>query len=159
MKFFCNKYAKQCIAQYIIIDRNLTKESFEKAFKSERNYETLQKLTKEKDIEKYKIENLTNDTIQSILNKIKTTNDDDSIDLLNGLCKGIIRSQYEKIQSLNVPTIIYSDVNTLTKDKMIVLSKDNIVCYYIDDTSHYYPIYGKYADGILRDVYGRIKNI
>ena len=32
------------------------------------------------------------------------------IELLNGLCKGIIRSQYDKIKKMNVKTIVYSDV-------------------------------------------------
>ena len=38
--------------------------------------------------------------------------------LLNGLCKGIIRSQYNKIQKMKVKTIAYSDSKTLTPEKI-----------------------------------------
>jgi len=61
--------------------------------------------------------------------------------LLNGLCKDIIRSQYNKIQKMNVKTIIYSDSKTLTPEKLQEnldfneRSKNKIIYYYIVDDS------------------------
>ena len=53
--------------------------------------------------EKYIIENLTNDVISDLLEKIKNNKQSEIyIVLLNGLCKGIIRSQYGKITKMNV---------------------------------------------------------
>jgi hypothetical protein len=77
-----------------------------------------------------------------LLNRITNYKDDseqheNNINLLNGLCKGIIRSQYYKIQRMNVKTIIYSDAHTLSDEKIqdnVVFnenSDDMIIYYYI----------------------------
>ena len=72
-KFFCNQYASNCISLYIIIDRIFTKNSYEKTFESEQNYEKLREFTGQQNIEKYKIQNLTDETIQFILHHIEDT--------------------------------------------------------------------------------------
>jgi|APSaa5957512622_1039677.scaffolds.fasta_scaffold26990_2 hypothetical protein len=159
-KFFCNQYASNCISLYIIIDRIFTKNSYEKTFESEQNYEKLREFTGQQNIEKYKIQNLTDETIQFILHHIEDTHNDNYIDLLNGLCKGIIRSQYYKVPSININTIIYSDINVLTQDKLLenkkISSNDNIIYYYIDNEIHYYPIHSKYSKSIIRQIYGNL---
>lgn len=84
--------------------------------------------------------------------------------LLNGLCKGIIRSQYNKIQKMNVKTIIYSDSKTLTPEKLQEnhdfneRSKNKIIYYYIVDDSEYL-IHSKYRDEIYNNIYGLVKNL
>ena len=83
-------------------------------FYSDMNYDFIKSIVGEKNYEDYIIENLTNKTITDLLNKIKKTKDDKYMQLLNGLCKGIIRRQYDKIKEMKVKTIIYSDSKTLT---------------------------------------------
>lgn len=158
-KYFCNKYHEKCIELVVIIDRNFTEDSFEKTFNSISNHEKLKEFTGETNIEKYKIKNITNGTIQNVLHKIFETKDDKYINLLNGLCKGIIRSQYDKINKINVPTIIYSDVNVLTPDKLRGNRYGNIPIYmYINQSDdHYYPIHGQYAQYIIQQIYGCAK--
>jgi len=84
--------------------------------------------------------------------------------LLNGLCKDIIRSQYNKIQKMNVKTIIYSDSKTLTPEKLQEnldfneRSKNKIIYYYIVDDSEYL-IHSKYRDEIYNNIYGLVKNL
>jgi len=62
---------------------------------------------------------------------------------------------------MNVKTIIYSDSNTLTPEKLqenIEFNKksnDKIIYYYINGDSEYL-IHGKYADEILNNIYGLI---
>lgn len=155
-KYFCNKYNEKCIKLFILIDRNFTEDGFEKTFNSESNYDKIREFTGERDIEKYKIKNLTDETIQEILQKINETHDDNFINLLNGLCKGIIRSQYMKVNLIKVPTIIYSDVNVLTSDKLKDIRYGEIPIYiYINQTDgHYYPIHGKYSRCIVEQIYG-----
>jgi hypothetical protein len=167
-KFFCNKYKKNCIALYILIDRNFTKKSYEKTFHSESNYDFIKSIVGNDNYEKYLIENLTNDVIRDLLDKIKSLDDNEKyekyIDLLNGLCKGIIRSQYNKIKKLDVKTIIYSDSKVLTPEKIQEnidfneKSKDKIIYYYVIDDSEYL-IHGKYADEIYNNIFGLVKNL
>ena len=111
-------------------------------------------------ISKYIIENVTNETINDLLKKIRTLKDNEKyIELLNGICKGIIRSQYDKIDKMNVKTIIYSNSSSLTPEKLkenIDFNKrsgDNVIYYYVIDDSEYL-IYGKYASQILNNIYG-----
>jgi hypothetical protein len=95
-----------------------------KTFNSDTNYDFIKSIVGN-DYKKYIIENLTNKTIGNLLDKIKKN--DNYIMLLNGLCKGIIRSQYNKIQKMNVKTIIYSDSKTLTPEnykKILILMKE-----------------------------------
>ena len=78
--------------------------------------------------------------------------------------KGIIRSQYNKIQKMNVKTIIYSDSKTLTPEKLQEnldfneRSKNKIIYYYIVDDSEYL-IHRKYRDEIYNNIYGLVKNL
>lgn len=80
------------------------------------------------------------------------------------MCKGIIRSQYDKIQKMNVKTIIYSDSKTLTPEKLQEnldfneRSKNKIIYYYIIDDSEYL-IHSKYKNEIYNNIYGLVKNL
>jgi hypothetical protein len=162
-KYFCNQYPDKCICLYILIDRNFTKESYEKTFHSDITYNFIKSVVGDK-YKDYIIENLTNKTITDLLNKIKKTNDDRYIQLLNGLCKGIIRSQYNKIKEIKVKTIIYSDFNTITPEKFKEnrefnkRSRNKIIYYYIVDDAEYL-IHGKYKDEIYNNIYGLIKSL
>ncbi len=164
-KYFCNTYSNNCISLYILIDRIFTKQNYEKAFHSETNYNLIKSIVGDK-YKKYIIENLTNKTIHNLLNKIKKQNQDSEnyINLLNGLCKGIIRSQYNKIQMLNIKTIIYSNANTLTTEKLqenIEFNKksnNKILYYYIIDNSEYI-IHGSYLNEIYNNIYGLVKSL
>ena len=162
-KYFCNDHPDNCIALYVLIDRNFTKKSYEKTFHSETNYEFIKNIVGD-DYKKYIIENLTNNVIKELLDKIKESKDNEKyIELLNGLCKGIIRSQYDKIPKMNVKTIIYSDSKTLTPEKLQEninfndKSDDKIIYYYVVDDSEYL-IHGKYANEIYNNICGLIKN-
>lgn len=160
-KYFCNQYPDNCLALYVLIDRNFTKKSYEKTFHSEMNYDFIKGVVGN-DYEKYIIENLTNETIHELLDKIKSDGDNEKyIELLNGLCKGIIRSQYDKITKMKVKTIIYSDSKTLTPEKIqenIEFNKksdDKIIYYYVIDDSEWL-IHGKYAEEIYNNIYGLV---
>ena len=163
-KYFCNANPDNCLALYILIDRNFTAQSYEKTFHSESTYEFNKTIVGNK-YQDYIIENLTNKTISDLLEKIKNTQNDKYIQLLNGLCKGIIRSQYDKVKKMDVQTIIYSDASTLmtTPEKLqenIEFNKksnNNIIYYYIVDDSEYLT-HGKYSDEIYNNIYGLVKN-
>jgi hypothetical protein len=164
-KYFCNQYAKKCIALYILIDRNFTKQSYEKTFHSETNYDFIRNIVGPDNYKKYIIENLTNNTIDDLLKKIKNDEQyEQYIELLNGLCKGIIRSQYDKITKLDIKTIIYSDVQTLTPEKLDInikfneASNDNIIYHFVIDNNEYL-IHGKYMDDILNNIFGLVNNL
>ena len=163
-KYFCNMYSDNCIALYILIDRNFTKQSYEKTFHSDTNYDFIKSIVGNS-YKDYIIENLTNKTISDLLEKIKKTRDDKYIQLLNGLCKGIIRSQYDKIKKMDVKTIVYSDSSTLTTSEKLQeniefneRSKNKIIYYYITDDAEYL-IHGKYKDKIYNNIYGLVKNL
>jgi hypothetical protein len=162
-KFFCNQYPDNCICLYVLIDRNFTKKSFEKTFKSDTNYNFIKSIVGD-DYQNYMTENLTNEIIDDLLNKITNLeNNERYIELLNGICKGIIRSQYDKIKKMDIKTIIYSDAKTLSQDKIDEnikfneKSDDKIIYYYVIDDSEYL-IHGKYADEILNNIYGLLGN-
>jgi hypothetical protein len=148
-KYFCNEYPINCVRLYILTDRNFTQKSYEKTFYSETNYDLIKSIVGS-DWKNYIIENLTNKTIGNLLNKIKDTNDINYVQLLNGLCKGIIRSQYAKIKKMNVETIVYSNYNTMTPEKLQEnldfneKSDNKIIYYYVLDDSEYL-IHGKYS--------------
>ena len=163
-KYFCNMYSDNCLALYILIDRNFTKQSYEKTFHSDTNYDFIKSIVGNS-YKDYIIENLTNKTISDLLEKIKKTRDDKYIQLLNGLCKGIIRSQYDKIKKMDVKTIVYSDSSTLTTPEKLQeniefneRSKNKIIYYYITDDAEYL-IHGKYKDEIYNNIYGLVKNL
>lgn len=156
-KYFVNKYNDNCLALFILRDRILTKENYEKVFHSQTNYDFIKSIVGN-NWEKYIIENLTNDIIDELLHKIINEKDNDKyIDLLNGICKGIIRNQYNKIKYMKVKTFIYSDIETATPEKIELNKKFNkesnnkIIYYYvIHDTD--YLIHGKYEN----EIYARI---
>lgn len=166
-KYFCNQYANNCLVLYILIDRNLTKSSYERTFHSESTYDFNKSIIGD-NYKDYIIENLTNKTISDLLEKIKKnkkTNDDKYVVLLNGLCKGIIRSQYDKIKKMDVKTIIYSDHSSiLTPEKLQdnhefnEKSNNKTIYYYVVDDSEYL-IHGKYKDEIYNNIYGFVKNL
>lgn len=162
-KYFCNLYPNNCMCLYILIDRNFTKKSYEKTFHSDINYDFIKSIVGD-NYKDYIIENLTNKTISDLLEKIKKTNDDKYVQLLNGLCKGIIRSQYDKIKEMKVKTIAYSDSKTLTPEKLQEnhefneKSNDKIIYYYIVDDAQYI-IHGKYKNEIYNNIYGLVKNV
>ena len=162
-KYFCNLYPNNCICLYILIDRNFTKKSYEKTFHSDMNYDFIKSIVGD-NYKDYIIENLTNKTIGDLLDKIKKTKDDKYVLLLNGLCKGIIRSQYDKIKEMKVKTIAYSDSKTLTSEKLQEncefneKSNDKIIYYYIVDNAEYI-IHGKYKNEIYNNIYGLVKNL
>jgi hypothetical protein len=162
-KYFCNQYPDNCISLYVLIDRNFTKNSYERTFYSDMNYDFIKSVVGNENYKNYIIENLTNKTIQDLLDLIKKTRDDKYVQLLNGLCKGIIRSQYDKIKEMKVKTIVYSDSNTLTPEKLQEnnelneRSNNNIIFYYIVDNSEYL-IHGRYANEIYNNIYGLVNN-
>lgn len=162
-KYFCNLYPNNCVCLYILIDRNFTKKSYEKTFHSDTNYNFIKSIVGD-NYEDYIIENLTNKTIGDLLDKIKKTKDDKYVQLLNGLCKGIIRSQYDKINEMKVKTIAYSDSKTLTLEKLQEnnefneKSNNKIIYYYIVDDAQYI-IHGKYKNEIYNNIYGLVKNL
>jgi hypothetical protein len=156
-------YSDNCIVLYILIDRNFTKQSYEKTFHSDTNYDFIKSIVGNS-YKDYIIENLTNKTISDLLEKIKKTRDDKYIQLLNGLCKGIIRSQYDKIKKMDIKTIVNSDSLTLTPEKLQEniefneRSNNKIIYYYITDDAEYL-IHGKYKDEIYNNIYGLVKNL
>jgi hypothetical protein len=156
-------YSDNCLALYVLIDRNFTKQSYEKTFHSDMNYDFIKSIVGNNYTD-YIIENLTNKTINDLLEKIKKTKDDKYVKLLNGLCKGIIRSQYDKIKKMDVKTIVYSSSKVITPEKLQEniefneKSKNKIIYYYILDDSEYL-IHGKYASEIYNNIYAMIKNM
>jgi len=162
-KFFANKFSDQCLALFVLTDRLFTKESFERTFESENNYNYIKSIVGD-NWQKYLIKNITNETIVDLLQKITNDeNNNDYINLLNAICKGIIRSQYYKIKKMNIKTIIYSDAETLTSEKINLnkefseISDNNVIYYYIIDNAHYL-IYGKYSNEIYERILGLINN-
>jgi hypothetical protein len=157
-------YPDNCIALYILIDRNFTKQSYEKTFHSESTYEFNKSIIGDS-YKDYIIENLTNKTISNLLEKIKKTKEEKYIQLLNGLCKGIIRSQYDKIKKMDVKTIIYSDSSTLTTPEKLQeniefnkRSNNKIIYYYIVNDGKYL-IHDTYKDEIYNNIYGLVNNL
>jgi len=162
-KYFCNQNPNNCVALYILNDRNFTKESYEKTFHSESTYDFIKSIVGD-NYEKYITENLTDSTIHDLIEKIQNSeNNEKYIELLNGLCKGVIRSQYNKITKMNVRTIIYSDATVLTPEKLKQniefsdKSNGNVIYFYFIDDS-VYLIHGKYKNSIYDSIYGIVKN-
>lgn len=163
-KFFVNTYSKNCVALFILIDRLFTKENYIKTFESQNTLDWLKSVAGP-DWEKYKIKNVTDSTISDLLYKIRNEKENEPyIDLLNGICKGIIRSQYDKVKSMKVNTIIYSDLKTLTPEKIKLneefakKSDEKIIYYYINDEA-YYPFYGYYQSNIFDNISGTVTRI
>ena len=64
-----------------------------------------------------------------------------------------------KVNKINVPTIIYSDVTTITPEKMTENRYGELPIYmYIHQSEkHYYPIHDKYSKYIIEQIYGCVK--
>jgi hypothetical protein len=163
-KYFVNKYHQKCIALFILTDRIFTKQNYEKAFHSQTNYDLLQSNFGSQ-WEKYKIENATNEIIGELLKTIQQQEGEEDnekyINLLNSICKGIIRSQYDKVKNMKVKTIIYSDVQSATPEKIesnaeFSKNSDDKVIYYYVLYDSYYLFYGKYCDEIYERIIGMI---
>ena len=160
-KYFVNKYSANCVAFFSLGDRILTKENYEKTFHSDSTYNFIKSIVGD-DWNKYVIENINDQTISDLLKKISNEKDNEGyINLLNGICKGIIRSQYDKIDRMYAKTIIYSDIKTATEEKIALnenfanKSKGNVIYNYTDDNS-YYLIYGRYRESIIAHIAGFI---
>lgn len=155
-KFFANKYYKQTIACFILGDRILTKENYEKI--QNEAYKNLLKEYFSENWEKYTINNITNKRLKQLLDKIK---DDDNIPLyLNGFIKLKIRSQWFNIKKALIPTYIYTYKQIQTEEikklhkKYIELSKPiNVKYYYLEDEAPYF-IFGNHVNKILDDIKG-----
>ena len=61
-KHFCNKYPNNCLALYILIDRNFTKQSYERTFHSDMNYDFIKSIVGD-NYKDYIIENVTTQQI------------------------------------------------------------------------------------------------
>ena len=156
-KYFVNRYSEICSGLIILNDRIFTKENYTKAFHSQQNYDLIKSVVG-KDYERYIIENITNETIHDLLDKITSLkNPDNYVNLLNGICKGLVRSQYDKISDMKVKTIIYSDVENLDSKKLQMNKQSNdLVTYVYIFAGSQYPFYGKYCDQIIESVKGLI---
>lgn len=60
---------------------------------------------------------------------------------------------------MNVKTIIYSDINVLTQEKLkdnneFNEKSDNKIIYYYINPDTYYLIHGKFCDEIINNIYG-----
>lgn len=160
-KHFSNEYSDNCIALYVLMDRNFTKESYEEAFHSNNNYDFIKSIVGVK-YKNYFIENLTNDLIHDLLKNIisdDNANNEDYINLLNGLCKGIIRKQYDKVNDNNAKmrTIIYSNAAVLTPikydhDRKISNNNHNVTYYYVIPNTFYLIHDKKYQRDILDNI-------
>lgn len=155
-KFFANRYHKQTIACFILGDRILTKENYEK-IQNETYYNSLKEYFGE-DWKKYTIDNMTNKKLKQLLDKIE---EDDNIPMyLNGFVKLKTRSQLFNIKKALVPTYIYTYTQIQTEEterlhkKYAELSEPiKVKYYYLEDDAPYF-IYGKHKDKIIEDIKG-----
>ncbi len=154
-KFFANKYHKNCLGLFILGNRILSKENYEKVL-NETYYNSLKDYFGEK-WEEYTIDNMNDEKLKKILDKIKLKNNNNEINFLNGFVKLSIRSQYAKIIKSLVPSFIYSNVKTITDIKLKLdreyknKSKVEVNFYYLDDDVDYI-IYGAYKNEILERI-------
>ena len=145
-KYFANYYKDSCIGLFILGDRILTKENYEKTFLSEKAINFVKSVVDD-NWEKFFYPNVTNEIILELLNKIQNEKPSkEYVQLLNGICKGIVRKQYDKINNLQINSHIYKDVKTITPEIMDFnnefnkSSNDKIKYYYIDYNERYMHI-------------------
>ncbi len=151
-KFFANKYHRECRGLFILGNRILSKENYEK-IKNERYYGSLKQYFGES-WEKYTIDNIDNEHLKKVLDGAK--NNQDYVMFLNGFIKLYTRSQYDKIKKARVPSFIYSDAKTVSETKLELDRKykngdDKVIFYYLDDDAPYL-IYGQYKGEILERI-------
>ena len=150
-KFFANRYHKQTLACFILGDRILSKDNYEK-IQNETYYNSLKEYFGD-EWENYTIDNMTNERLHELLDRIDEV---DNIPMyLNGFVKLKTRSQWFKIEKALVPTYIYTyeriqnDVTKALHKKYIESSKPiQVTYYYLDDDAPYF-IYGKHKDRII----------
>jgi hypothetical protein len=150
-KYFANKYFKYCTGLFILEDRIFSKVNFEKLWKSDIWYDQLKQTFGEKWLN-YDLDNMTNERLKELLDRIPRENI--LSEYLGGFVKGIIRSQYHKIDKLLVPSFIYMRAESYTKEKeknnniLQELSPVNIEFYYLDEKTPHF-IYSQNKDIIL----------
>jgi len=155
-KYFAQKYYKDCKGLFILGNRILTKENYEKV-NNHAYHDSLKKYFG-KSWKEYKIENVDNKHLTEVLNNVK--NNQNYVMYLNGLVKLYTRSQYNKIKKAKIPSFIYSYV-PVTEEKLNIDRKyknNHVVFYYLDDKSDYF-IYGPYNDEIIQRIKCFVKNI
>lgn len=147
-KFLANDIKKWVKKLYILGDRLMSKKNYEKLWKPINCKDRLYKKYGS-EWKRYLIENANNEIIKKMIDR-------KDIPGLNNLVKGKIRSQYNKIKNLEVPSVIYSYITTDTEkikenDKLIKNSDVKILYYYVSDDSPYL-IYSKYMGDILYSI-------
>ena len=156
-KFFAQKYYKDCKGVFILGNRILTKENYEKI--NNKAYRDSLKKYFGKEWKKYTIENIDNKHLKEILDNLdkkEKNKNQDYVMYLNGLVKIYTRSQYDKIKKAKIPSFIYSYVQQVDDKKLEIdrkyMNNDNKVnFYYLDDDSPYF-IYGPYKNEIIERV-------
>jgi len=152
-KFFANKYHKDCMGLFILGNRILSKQNYEK-IKNEKYYESLKQYFG-KEWEKYTIDNINDTRLKRVLDGVKDNKD--YIMFLNGFIKLYTRSQYKKITKSFVSSFIYSYANIISSEKLDLdrkykkNSSVEVNFYYLDDSADYF-IYGDYKDEILERI-------
>jgi len=157
-KFFANRYSRNCVGVFILGDRILSKENYEKLWNVEKYYTDLKEQFGEK-WENYKIHTLNNERLSNLLDKLKTDTPDTEaiVAYLNGFVKGFIRSQYNKVKSTLVPAFMYSYKHNMADEKQILNKKfescSTASVTFIDyDQDADYLIYSKYKNDILEQI-------
>lgn len=149
-KFFAQKYYKDCKGVFILGNRILTKENYEKI--NNKVYRNSLKKYFGKEWEKFTIENIDNKHLKYILDNLDKNKD--FVMYLNGLVKLYTRSQYNKIKKAKIPSFIYSYVQQVDAKKLEIDRKyknNKVIFYYLDDDSSYF-IYGQYKDEIIERI-------
>ena len=162
-KFFANTYHNQCIGLFILGDRILTKENYKKILTQNETYiNSLKEYFGDK-YNDYTIENITDEKLTNIINKVK--HDDNMVMFLNGFVKLKTRSQFDKIKKTLVPTYIYTyketqtDISAKLHKQFIKDSKPIHVEYnYLHQDAPYF-IFSKYKDEILDNIRSIIKPV
>lgn len=160
-KYFSNRYHRECSSVFILGDRVLTKQNYEK-IQNDSYYDSLKRIFG-KEWNNYKIENMNNVQLHKILTDLesKDIQRDNYVEFLNGYIKLYTRSQYAKITRALVPMYIYtySSIQTEENDRLhkefVEHSKPVYVEYYYLEEDAPYFIFGKYKDEIITN----IKNI
>jgi len=162
-KYFANKYHDKCLGLFVLDVRTSLEQNYKKTFHSLFNYDFL-KLIVGGEWKSYTKENITNDTINILLDKIvNEENNGNYITLLNVICEEIIISQDDNTNQMNSKTFIYADINNSLMEKMeleTIFKKNNTNCtyYYVDDDS-YFLIHGKYQNEIYARIYALVNGI
>lgn len=151
-KFFANRFHDQCIGLFILGDRILTRENYEKVI-NKTYFDSLRDYFGDK-WEKYTVDNLTNKRLAKLLGKLPN---DNYVSYLNGFVKLKTRSQYDKIKNALVPAYIYTydknqtDETTILHRQFKEASPVPVQYNYLDDDTPYF-IFGRHVDTILYQI-------